>query len=223
MSQVTQARFQTLLKRIFATKGNDPGTRLSEVISPSFDTQDQYQPENRLMRGERTWGVAFAMDNTVGGFRQGQFCNTIGSGKLIVIKRVCISGIVPTVAIQPGRLWAYFSATGGNTTAAVAAVPKDGRVLQLGAVGVLSSGFTSNVQPATTAVAIQLLNFVQELQPAASGTFLMDQEVDVVLSPGSQMLWGLLATALPTGTYNVSSAIQGWERVADPAEFIVPP
>lgn len=223
MGDITQQRFQGALRRIFGIKTTDPARLMPPVVSPSADVLDPYQPENRCNRGERTWGLGTTFQNTAASFGIGQLFNPVGSGKLVVLKRLIFSIAMPTAAVQPGNpsfFLSTFFAVSAGLVKTVAILPTDQRMQVTGTLGI-----TAGLNLQTSGIAGPTQMFSVFMQPSAAAQPLQVYQFDqlgVVITPGNGNFVGFVSDALATATYTYGVYMEGYERTADPAELIPP-
>jgi hypothetical protein len=233
MSAVTQLRWSGLVKRLFATKGSDPARDFAPSSVSTYELGDVYRPEDRLMRGDRVWGLNADLGATTIQFSFFMLVNLLTSGKIDVLRRLRFAGLLPTSTNQPGRVFAFCKfpqpAAANGILAGTNPNCTDGRVCgPLGtAPAVVTTGYNLNV----TSVAIAAGTFLPtcvwayELAPggAAAPFSIVSPDLDVVLSPGMSVQFGLVATSLPAANWNSMVGFDGYERGVDPAELIAPP
>lgn len=214
---------------MFAIKAADPGRVVSPVIQPGFDVADSYHPEDRLSRGERTFGWGFQMFSNAVSFGWYTLLNPANSGKIVVLRRLTISMAIPTAAVQPGVV--VFTLNGPRDSSGEATVAKftytDGRASLVAQQS--TAGYNLN-QTRNVVGAINSENILNiwgfEFQPGAAivpNFVIQSPDLDVVLPPGSALRFGPIGTVLATAPWGYTSYVQGYERVADPNELITPP
>jgi len=224
VGQVTQARYSSLLKRLFALKTVDPGASVGPFVAPSCEVNDAYLPEARALRGEKLFTGSTAETNTAAvNFGVAQFGNPIGSGKVAVVRRVIWSFATPTAANQPGNFRLQLSQQAGTAPApTIFGTVKDSRY-----GGGLASQSTCGVQNANTGIsgfpATALYQVVVVLGAAAGSVLHVADNLDIVVWPGFAFNISAVSDILPVGTYTWFATWECYERAFDPSELIVPP
>lgn len=223
MAEVTQSRYQQLLRRVFGIYATQ---RIADVIppsiSPSADVNDPYQPEMRSIRGERSFSMLYQATNTAAvNFSLGTLTNPVTNNRVLVVKRLTWHLNIPTAANQPGELYLGYVVTTLLTALSPAVQPayKDGRVIQAFGIRDLSLAVstqgvgTSGLTSAGLAYAITLF------PGAATVPFIhINDQVDVVVTPGSELQLTVRASVLPVATYTWNVTIEGFSRTLDPNE-----
>jgi hypothetical protein len=230
LADITQLRYAQLLKRVFGIKTVDPGRVVAPVIAAGYELQDTYKPESRLDRGEKLWGGGIIATNNVAGFQNVGLTNLPGSGKLTVVRRMTISFTLPTTATQPGNaFFAILAPTVGNAGAlSQACTLKDARyIASAGGVNISSTQVYSFGNSGAGAIPLVNTLYATALTfGAAVGTTpfqLVIDNLEIVLSPNTQLVCELGASVLPTATWTWLLWCEGHERIADPNELITPP
>lgn len=227
---ITQLRYQTLLKRLLGLKGGDSGGRLvSPEIAPSFEVNDQYQPEARYLRGERLYACAARTTNTnPSTFGTIALQNPFGSGKVWVVRRITWSLLMPTSVVFPGvcfiALGRFSALAGGSVSNPNKA--KDSRAALLFGVNadVGSCGLTTGFATGTNSAFENSSLFYESIQPGATAVPYVKtvDTLDLVLGPGSQLAAFLGSDSLLTAAFNWNLAVEGYERVLDGNETNLP-
>ena len=224
----TQLRWASLIKGAFGLKGGDSGRLISPVIQPSFETADpEYRPEDRAMRGERLFYIGTSVSQvSAASFGLPNLTNLASSNVLLVLRRVRWSGTLPTNVVQPGRLWARVEEVNNNGGVATFSIAKDFRSQQQNLPMRCGLGTVDSTGAVTTAI-LSASNtlWAQEVfvATAASGFLVDSNPIEIVLPPGTGVRCGLVGDTLPTGNWNFTLTYEGYERVIDPAERILPP
>lgn len=228
MADVTQLRFGSVLKRVFAIKGADPGRTLSPEMVPSIEVQDQYQPENRSMRGERVWGIGVQLANTITLFQWATICNPVASGRMCIVRRATFSGVLPTATTQPGNVGVFVDQPQISSEGLVLKANwADAR--QLGTPGFNQSpiGYNLNYTVVNASVNGEAGQSIwhSEIFPGAATApwYVQTPDLDVVLPPGTTLHLGVRSSVLATAGWNYSVSIQGIEKQFDASELIIPP
>jgi len=221
LADITQPRYSQLLKRVFGIKGANPGIVINPGIAATHDVADPYQPENRFLRGERSFGVVDTVTNTAAtNFGYRVYTNPPNSNRVAVIRRITWSLNVPTAANQPGALVhaGVRFATASAAAPTIFAIPKDTRVGLISANSLLATGLVSQLAgilgPANSSV------FTVQVFPGAAAQPLIVQadNLDLVVSPGTGYPIVFASDALPVATYQWLVCVEGFERNLDPAE-----
>jgi hypothetical protein len=232
LADITQSRYQALLKRLFAIKASDPGRVLDPVVKPTYDVADIYRPEERLMRGERRWGSPQVASNLVGGFTEVLAGFPIPGGvsnKIAVIKRVTWAATLPTSTTQPGNCYVAVTIPFlGPPAITLQANLNDARVSPSAAGGLSAIRFgAQGSQPVASYGTFAAACVYQESVSMGAATTpnfrIQVNDLDVVLTPGYYVGIDFKSDTLPTGTWTWTVLIEGFERTIDPSELIPPP
>jgi hypothetical protein len=198
---------------------------VGQAIAPSFDIADPYQPENRASRGEKSFGVVNNVSNVAAtSFGVNGFVNPINSGRISILKRVTWSLNLPTAANQPGNIWASITVPAVQASSpTIFGQPKDTRwSIQTG----VQTGLASGILAGSTGIAGVVNGSLYAVQvfPGASTvpTIITADNLDIVVTPGWQVLVTFRGDTLPVATYTWTVLIEGFERTADPMEFVPP-
>lgn len=229
MGDVLQSRFSALLKRSLVLKNKDPGAFVGPGVMPGIEIQDQVQPENRFLRGERLWAFGFDQSVTVTQFNLVTISNPASNNRIAVLRRIRLSGFLPTSGQQSGATYFFiyrlFSNTGGLPPP-VAANTCDGRVgTAVGQSWVGSNANNSNIAIVVATEAPKTILYwspgpIPAAPTAIDKTF---DNLDIVISPGTELRFGWSATALATSGYTWVFNAEGYERVLDASELTGPP
>lgn len=235
MGSVLQSRFSALIKRVLVLKAVDPGANVGGGIVPGIEVNDpQFQPENRALRGERLWGGGQDMGVQLTSFPLVTIGNPVpgsGGNRLIILKRLRISSILPTSTNQPGTV--YFVIYRHFTNTSGIAAPffnvTDSREQQV--QGIQASPVCFNTGNNSNVAIVASTEYPKALlwwSPGAlAGTTTnLDKTFDdlqIVITPGWELRFGFAATSLPVSTWGWSFTAEGHERLIDPSELTVPP
>ena len=228
MNQVLNSRFSSLVKRLLATKVGNPGAYVGDGIAPSMEVNDPYQPELRAARGERLFTVGNVFTNTAAtNFGYGIIVNALATNRVFIIKRVLWSTPFTTAAGQPGLGACIVQNPVALTTSAGGSQghPKDSRVAVQGGqqnntvniVGVTGAPVNQSTQVTFSSIYYPIYPSVT----AVPQTVIIDN-VDVCVWPGGQVGFQFIFDTQNTITYNWQLLVEGFERVIDPNELLLP-
>lgn len=225
MNAITQLRYQALLKRLFSTKGNDPGQFIDPIVKPVAELHDVYQPENRFLRGEANWQVGNNNANTnAANFGYTEIVNEVNSGMLTVVKRVTWTVNGPTSAQQTGNTFAALLPDPGPPVGFANPLRKDFRFrTQPNPTANARTGTASATRGVVSPIGLAI--WFQRIVPQAAAVVNVIQatDLDIVLPPGFGLTVLLISDVLPSATYTWDFQAEGYERWVDPSEFIAPP
>lgn len=220
MADITQGRYQQLVKKVFGLKGGDATRQVLNPVQTSYELQDTYRPEDRASRGERVFGMGATPSNVAAtSFGAANFCNPAGSGKICVIKRATWSLLLPTAANQPGVTFLSIGAQGFGTPSTTAFL-KDTRWTAFGGAKT-SSGFVIQAVGTFGSQAPISTYYVAVFPGAATVPFIHQVDnLDMVLVPNSSFNFLFASDTNPVGTYTWNIHVEGYERVGDPNELL---
>lgn len=88
---IGQPRFNSPLVRFFGMKiGGAAAPSLAPEIAPSFEVNQQDDPQQYFLRGEKLAGYGTSMSAAVGFYSTGALRNPAGSGVLLIVKSVYV-------------------------------------------------------------------------------------------------------------------------------------
>lgn len=235
MADITQPRWQSILRRAFAIKTADPGRVLHPIIGGTFEVQDTYRPESRALRAERAFSISKGGITNTAAVNFGIFavCAAPG-GRIAVLKRATFSFSLPTAANQPGNVYAIIEQP--NTTLNLApgllANLKDFRAAPgtetAGPTTTFANLATSGVQNIVTAFGIAA--YAEQVFPGAAVTSSRIQvdNLDLVIGPPPSgnpwsVAFGVRGDTLPVASWNWNVCVEGYEFSPDASELLSPP